>query len=397
MSAYVGSCDRGFNPDNPDKPCQDAILMEEHPPTDTILFAVFDGHGEQGHAVAQLLRDALPSALFNSPHFSEFLPIADTLPPPHSAEEALEVALATGSGSGSSGGGGGGAPFTAAAGSGASAPPRAPMRKGSQRPPHPACPPRMRRNVGAALQHALAQCEAALLEREDIDCTLAGTTACIVCVSDGDCVTVANVGDSRAVLFRNAARGGGSGVGGEEEEEGGGGGRRLLPLALSIDHSPRLPSEARRILLAGGTLAPISYEDGTDGPLRVWAPGVVPPGPGLAMTRSVGDTMGKLAGVCAEPDIYTGTLAAGEDAFIVLGSDGLWEFLGGGEVGAALVAAGGVAEAEARGAAGGGGEPPRAQLQVALDALATAAVAKWREAEGSFDDISIIIAEVKGV
>ena len=62
----------------------------------------------------------------------------------------------------------------------------------------------------------------------------------------------------------------------------------------------------------------------------------------------------------------------------------------------ALVAAGGVAEAEAR-AAAAGGEPPRAQLQVALDALATAAVAKWREAEGSFDDISIIIAEVKGV
>ena len=74
------------------------------------------------------------------------------------------------------------------------------------------------------------------------------------------------------------------------------------------------------------------YEDGEEGPLRVWAPGVGPPGPGLAVSRSLGDTRGKLAGVSAAPDIYTATLAPGEDAFLIVASDGLWEFVSGAAV-----------------------------------------------------------------
>jgi serine/threonine protein phosphatase PrpC len=43
------------------------------------------------------------------------------------------------------------------------------------------------------------------------------------------------------------------------------------------------------------------------------------------MSRSLCDTIGKRAGVSSEPDIYSYTLARG-DAFLLLASDGLWEF-----------------------------------------------------------------------
>ena len=51
----------------------------------------------------------------------------------------------------------------------------------------------------------------------------------------------------------------------------------------------------------GGCIAPITYEDGTDGPHRVWLRDEEVPG--LAMSRSVGDTIGKIAGVCSEAEI----------------------------------------------------------------------------------------------
>jgi serine/threonine protein phosphatase PrpC len=382
----VGVCERGFNPDNPDKPCQDALLMHEDAGSDGVLLGVFDGHGAAGHVVAQLLRDGLPRALLASPCFSQLAPVPDNIAAPGSAgeAEALAGALAGGgggSGSGSSGGGGAG-----------------PHRAASQRAPTGA--PTLRRNVGGALTEALGALEAALLARRDGACALAGSTACIACVTDGDHLTVANVGDSRAMLLRRGAGG------------------RLAPLGLSVDHKPSLPSEGRRILLAGGSIAPLRYEDGEEGPLRVWAPGVVPPGPGLAVSRSLGDTMGKLAGVSAAPDIYTATLAPGQDAFLVVASDGLWEFVSGADVAGVLERAGeraeqeardyaaavAAAEAEAAGGGGGGGGGgagelplPRAQLQLALDELVETAVAAWREAEGSVDDIAIVLAEIGAV
>lgn len=75
----------------------------------------------------------------------------------------------------------------------------------------------------------------------------------------------------------------------------------LHPHPLSRDHKPNLPSETKRILLAGGNIASITYDDGIDGPPRVWLrdEGV----PGLAMSRSVGDTIAKQAGVCSEVEV----------------------------------------------------------------------------------------------
>lgn len=107
----------------------------------------------------------------------------------------------------------------------------------------------------------------------------------------------------------------------------------------------------------GGCIAPITYEDGTDGPHRVWLRDEEVPG--LAMSRSVGDTIGKKAGVSSEAEITevgairgfgvacgclensTVPLCGGgaqvqlteEDFCIVVATDGLWEFVSNDTVG----------------------------------------------------------------
>ena len=55
------------------------------------------------------------------------------------------------------------------------------------------------------------------------------------------------------------------------------------------------------VYVPGGCIAPITYDDGTDGPHRVWLRDEEVPG--LAMSRSVGDTIGKLAGVSSEAEV----------------------------------------------------------------------------------------------
>lgn len=68
--AYVSQ--RGYYPDSPDKPNQDAFCAhvcfggdpEQH------LLGVFDGHGEFGSQAAQFARDRVPGNLLASGHFA---------------------------------------------------------------------------------------------------------------------------------------------------------------------------------------------------------------------------------------------------------------------------------------------------------------------------------------
>jgi len=53
--------------------------------------------------------------------------------------------------------------------------------------------------------------------------------------------------------------------------------------------------------------------------------------PGLAMSRSLGDKSGREVGVISEPEIFELILKE-EDRFIVIASDGVWEFLSNEEV-----------------------------------------------------------------
>lgn len=160
-------------------------------------------------------------------------------------------------------------------------------------------------------------------------------------------------------------------------------GRALLPRDLTSDHKPTLPRETRRILLAGGELRAIRYPDGEDGPVRVWCGGGSDV-PGLAMSRSICDTVGKRAGVSSEPDITTNTLTK-SDAFLVVASDGLWEFMEGDDVCTGIL----VAHSDAVRAG-----DPASHLTRAVTELKAEAIHRWLEQEGAVDDTSIVLAEI---
>mmetsp|Transcript_23644 Transcript_23644/g.37207 ORF Transcript_23644/g.37207 Transcript_23644/m.37207 type:complete len:337 (-) Transcript_23644:166-1176(-) len=144
------------------------------------------------------------------------------------------------------------------------------------------------------------------LDKSAIDINCSGTTA-VVCYIVGTKIYTCNSGDSRAVI----------GI----LKKG-----KLVAKALSIDQKPELESEARRILLSGGRVQACRDCDGNPvGPLRVWLKHQDIPG--LAMTRSFGDKLAASVGVTCKPEILEHDMKEGEDQFIILGSDGIWEFI----------------------------------------------------------------------
>jgi serine/threonine protein phosphatase PrpC len=97
--------------------------------------------------------------------------------------------------------------------------------------------------------------------------------------------------------------------------------------ALNRDHKPELKDEAERILKRGGRIDSFRdfYNNGEPiGPQRVWL--MNEEIPGLAMSRSMGDKVAHSVGVTAEPDTLEFTLTL-NDKFLVIASDGVWEFL----------------------------------------------------------------------
>ena len=92
---------------------------------------------------------------------------------------------------------------------------------------------------------------------------------------------------------------------------------------LSEDQKPDTPDEMKRIKKRGGFVSPPEEEWG--GPARVWLDAKMTQ-VGLAMARSIGDHLVKPIGVIAQPEVKTRVLTP-EDKFIVMASDGVWEFL----------------------------------------------------------------------
>lgn len=144
--------------------------------------------------------------------------------------------------------------------------------------------------------------EASEKDPQDFDCGLSGTTATLVFLKQGN-LHVANVGDSRAVLARGNR-------GGELRAE-----------DLTRDHKPDCEAEKDRIIRSGR--GQVRRLEG-DIPLRVFLKDKLYPG--LAMTRSIGDTVGVEAGVTCEPDVTTRRLEQ-DWRFLLLCSDGVWEFI----------------------------------------------------------------------
>jgi len=152
------------------------------------------------------------------------------------------------------------------------------------------------------MQAGLEQCAA----REVFDCRRSGTTATIILhfVADNR-VVVAHVGDSRAVISSPSADA-----------------SKVSVKELTEDHRPDLPAERKRIESGGGTVR-------FDGAFnhRVYARDSRIHGPGLNMSRAFGDLVAHdHAGVSAPPDVSTWTVGE-NDKYLILSSDGIWEFI----------------------------------------------------------------------
>ena len=162
-----------------------------------------------------------------------------------------------------------------------------------------------------------------LLRNRQIDSDLSGST-CISTIYTPQKLIIANIGDSRCVLGKCIEK-----ENFEEKDEIIGEKNkknvRWLAVNLSRDHKPTIPEEAERILKVGGRIRPMKDEDGEYiGPMRVYMKDKDMPG--LAMTRSFGDYFGSTAGVISEPEVSEYVFKP-EDKFIVLASDGLFEFM----------------------------------------------------------------------
>jgi serine/threonine protein phosphatase PrpC len=137
------------------------------------------------------------------------------------------------------------------------------------------------------------------------DVRFSGST-CVSVLTYGKKIFIANVGDSRAIIARSQST-------------------EVTADALTNDHKPDDPNEAKVIISCNGRIDSYRDQNGNPlGPLRVWLKNEDIPG--LAMTRSFGDQVAARVGVNAVPEMGELELTK-EDKFIVLASDGIWEFL----------------------------------------------------------------------
>ena len=138
------------------------------------------------------------------------------------------------------------------------------------------------------------------ISKSDIDANFSGTT-CVMLFQIGEKLLTANVGDSRAIIVK---------------------GKEAIP--LSIDQKPNDENEMKRILKNGGEVSQYEEDGFASGPFRVWKKGQMYPG--IAMSRSIGDLLASTLGVIPEPEVREEKLD-NKTKFIVICSDGVWEFL----------------------------------------------------------------------
>lgn len=270
----------------------------------------------------------------------------------------------------------------------------------------------------------LASTEQALLTSSGVNCSLSGTTAVIILLRGGFVHTV-NVGDSRSILtaaprpllplapaalaaasaastlsgnpvaMLTAAAAGGGGVSGSASGGGsaatlaaaassviasvldapplGGGSGGARVRVLTVDHKPEHPKEKARILAAGGRVMATRVKSSPHllGPPRVWLKSA--PMPGLNMSRSLGDLVGKQAGVVSTPHKALDALAPG-DRVLVLASDGLWDWVANAEVAAVALSTDNCWEAAAL--------------------LARLSRARWLVRSGGADDTTVVVVRL---
>ena len=191
------------------------------------------------------------------------------------------------------------------------------------------------------------------IEGSGLDLNFSGSTLAALLIR-GNKAIVGNIGDSRVVVGSRDSHG------------------RWQASDLSSDQKPTRADEAARVLNAGGVIRPFQSVSGESaGPLRVWSKERNVPG--LAMTRSIGDLASKGNGIISEPEI-TSRVLRHEDKFVILATDGVWEFVSSQE------AVDIVKEVWAQG-----------KSEACCEKLLVEAQRRWED-EGVVDDITVLVA-----
>jgi serine/threonine protein phosphatase PrpC/CRP-like cAMP-binding protein len=296
---YAFFSQKGYYPDDPHKPNQDAYSITERfgtPDSNDSFFAVYDGHGRDGDLCAQFARDKLPGFLLKSINKLK--------------EQEAKI--------------------------------RQSELERIIRPDRPTDPlshvELSREQMQEAALRAHVECNKAMHVDPSLDDSLSGTTAISAYVHGRrNRLTICNVGDSRAVLGKSV------------QSNGYGQRQTLKAFPLSRDQTPYRKDERIRIRATGARilsldqlegLEPINENEDSENPEgdlelgeeldeggdppRVWSPDG--DYPGTAFTRSLGDAMAEELGVFAEPEMLTREIKS-DDRVIVLASDGIYEFL----------------------------------------------------------------------
>ena len=137
-----------------------------------------------------------------------------------------------------------------------------------------------------------------MLNSKNFDVFYSGSTVVLTHISK-EKIICANCGDSRAILITN----------------------NNSIIKMSRDHKPNLPDEKKRIINNGGRVDKIYGM----GPYRVWSKNGGYPG--LAMSRSIGDTLAHKVGVSDMPEVMEFIISNVKPLSIVIASDGVWEFM----------------------------------------------------------------------
>jgi len=165
----------------------------------------------------------------------------------------------------------------------------------------PDFPDNMEKALIEAFEHAQKDVVAAALE-ENWDVQASGSTAVAACWK-GNVVWTANAGDSRCV------------VGTEVDKD---------LVFETVDHKPDTPAEKKRIESMGGEVRTQTYSDGWVNH-RIFVKGE--DYPGLCMARTFGDESVKAHGVVATPQVEKCEVDLAKQPFLIVASDGVWEFL----------------------------------------------------------------------
>ena len=183
-------------------------------------------------------------------------------------------------------------------------------------------------------------------------CDLSGST-CVSLIYSPDKIITANVGDSRCVMGKCF-----NGI--------------WTAQNLTRDHKPSEADELERIKNYGGRVEAMKDENNNYiGPQRVWLKDTNTLG--LGMSRSFGDKIGSNVGVISNPEIMEWFLTE-EDKFIILATDGVWEYMDSLEV---------ISIIKKHYYSG--------DIKSAAEEIVMTSSAKWKQKEGVVDDITLIL------